>query len=61
MADTEISGLAALPATEAIATSDLLVLVNVSDTSMAASGTDVKVSNPILPLMHLMLWNLGVR
>lgn len=58
MADTKISALSAQ--TAVIATDDLLVLVDVSDTSMAASGTDKKLANPIFPLMHLALWNLGV-
>lgn len=59
MADTKISGLAAQ--SSAIATDDLFVMVDVSDTSMAPSGTDKKLTNPILPHMHLMLWNIGVR
>lgn len=61
MADTKISGLTAQSA--ALATDDLLVVVDTSDTSMAATGTDKKLSagGAILPQMHLMLWNLGVR
>lgn len=59
MADTKISGLTAQSA--AIAVDDEFVLVDKSETSMAATGTNKKVANPILPLMHLSLWNLGVR
>ena len=42
MADTKISGLAALGA--APATGDLFVLVDISDTSMALTGTDKKMT-----------------
>lgn len=59
MADTKISGLTAQ--STAIAVDDEFVLVDKSDTTMAATGTDKKAANPILPLMHLSLWNLGVR
>lgn len=59
MADTKISALTAQSA--AIAVDDEFVLVDKSDTSMAVTGTDKKLTNPILPLMHLSLWNLGVR
>lgn len=39
MADTKISALANLPAAS-VQMNDLLVVVDVNDTSMAASGTD---------------------
>lgn len=42
MADTKITGLTALAS--GFATGDLLVLVDVSDTTMDAAGTDVKVA-----------------
>lgn len=41
MADTKITGLSALTA---LATDDLLTLVDISDTSMAATGTNKKVT-----------------
>lgn len=41
MADTKISGLAALTS---LAVGDLFTVVDVSDTSMAASGTNVKIT-----------------
>lgn len=43
MADTKISALAALAAAD-VSTSDLAVVVDVSDTTMAASGTDKKIT-----------------
>lgn len=43
MADTKISALAAL-ANTAVDDTDLLVIVDVLDTSMAASGTDKKIT-----------------
>ena len=41
MADTKITGLTALTTAD---TGDLLVIVDISDTSMAASGTDKKIT-----------------
>lgn len=41
MADTKISGLTELTTK---ATDDLLVIVDVSDTTMAATGTDKKIT-----------------
>lgn len=43
MADTKISALTALPAASATAV-DLIVVVDTSDTTMAASGTDKKMT-----------------
>lgn len=43
MADTKISGLGALTA---LADEDLFVVVDVSDTSMAATGTNKKIATP---------------
>jgi hypothetical protein len=42
MSDTKISGLGALTAP---ATGDLAVLVDVSDTTMAETGTDKKITH----------------
>lgn len=44
MPDTKISGLASLAGALAVASGDLFVMVDVSDTSMAASGTDKQIT-----------------
>lgn len=44
MADTKITALAQLTGRPGVAPPDVLVIVDVNDTSMAASGTDKKVT-----------------
>ena len=44
MADTKVTGLAALTGNPGAASGDLLPIVDVSDTSMAGSGTDKQIT-----------------
>jgi hypothetical protein len=53
MADTKISALAALTGAS-VADTDLFVLVDVSDTSMAASGTDKNITAAELEVAFLV-------